>query len=679
MYVRRIIFLICLSILDCWAGPAAGQVLKFGSWNGSLELLLANASVETESGGGTANVVEIKNTRTEERVRIRNTEGFLLDPRLATFSLGGTFGLAQEDHTSVAGGVTTSEERRVNLSGYDFLTTILPRNATLSAELFANRNRDIQTRELAGRTDIEVENRGATVRAMRLYIPSSLSIRQERIASVARTGTSEVKTDERRDVVRYEGLRGWVNKQMTLRYELVDKTDRFRPSLDYRNQDANLFSTVDFGPDLNRQWHSSIRMISRDGFSEEDRLEFSQLLRISHGPTLRTLYRYALDKVERSGGKTTSQDATFSLNHQLYESLTTEVGLNARDRSFVDGQQELYGGNLRLRYTKRLPGSGRLNASYSTTRQRQDDDFEEAFAPQELLTFDAAFATPMFLANANVIQSSVEVTKVANGPPVAGCTGFSVPTTLVEGVDYVIRTVGTRTEIEPQLCSATSPGINPGDTIAVDYRFTRGAEPVSFTTSLKRLHVSVDYGWIRPFFDMERTDQDIVSGTDSGFLTDRRSSAVGVELRGKWQRLQGNLLLASEEFDSDDQVFDQDRATAQLRYTLTPRVWLALNGAFSSTSHAFPELRESDLMLLRAELTYGRNGNLLGSLFARKQELEDTRLLDQRTAELGVRARWRFGKLDVNGTISVLDVRRGTSDSRDYRMMINVKRRFSWR
>lgn len=679
MYASRITFLICFGILLCWAGPAAGAILNFGSWDGALEVLWDRASLETDPDGDTTNAFEIRNTRTEERVTFRNTEGFLVDPRLATFSLGGTFGLGQEDHTSVVMGAGTNEERRADLSGFDLLATILPRNATLSAEMFANRNKNIQTREFAGRTDIEVEQRGAMLRAMRLYIPSSLSVRRERFASVARIGTSEVKTDERRDVVNYEGQRGWLNKEMLFRYESVDKTDSVRPSLDYRTRDAILSSLVDFGPDLNRHWRSLLRVNSRDGFSAEDRQQIDQLLQISHGPRLRTSYRYLLDRIERSGGKTTSQDATFSLSHQLYESLTTEVGLNARDQTFVDGQLENYGGNLRLRYTKKLPRSGRFNASFSAARQREDDDFDEAFVPQEQLTFDAAFAIPMFLANANVILLSVEVTKTANGPPVAGCAAFSTPTALVEGVDYLLRTVGTRTEIVPQLCSATSPGINPGDTIAVDYRFTRGGEPVNFTTSLNRYHVSIDYGWIRPFFDMERTDQDIVSGMDSGFLTDRRTSTIGLELRGKWQRLQANLQIASEDFDSDDQVFDRDRANGQLRYTLSPRLSLALSGMLSTTSHSFPEPRESDFVLLRAVLTYRRNGNFFASLFARKQEIEDTRVLDQRTEELGIRTRWRIGKLAVNGTISVLDVQRGTSDTRDYRMMLDVKRRFSWR
>lgn len=679
MYVRRIIFLICLSTLNCRTGLAADEYIQFGSWDGVLETLVDFSRTEIDSDGDTDNAVEFETIRPEERITIRSRQAFLIDPRLATFSMGGTFGLGQEDHKSVVGGVTSSQERRVDLSGYSFLTNILPRNTTLSAELFANRNQHTQTRELAGRTDIDVENLGATLRAMRLYIPSSLSVRRERVAHETRSATSAANTDERRDVVSYEGLRGWVNKEMTLRYELVDKTDRFRPSIDFRSQNASLATSVDFGPDLNRSWYSGIRVNSREGFSRQDRLEIDQSLRINHGPNLSTSYRYRLNDIERSGGGTKHQMMTSSLTHQLYESLITTVSLNAIDQSFDDGQRNAYEGFLNLRYTKNLPAGGRLNASFSTRKQREDDDFEEAFVPQEQHTFDAAFAIPIFLANSNVVEVSIEVTKIANGPLVPGCAGFSTPNILVEGVDYLIRKVGNSVEIAPQPCSVNSPGINPGDTIAVDYRFTRGGEPIAFNTNIDQLTASVDYGWIRPFFSMERSDQDLVSGIDSGFLTDRQITAIGIELQGQWSRLRGNLRVEADKTESDDQVFDSDRATAQLRYKLTPRLSLSMNGTLSSVQYSFPEVRESDLVLLRAELTYGRNGSFYGSLYASMQELEDSRLLDERKTGLGIRARWQFGKLSVNGTVSILKTDRGTRDSRNARAMLSVKRRFSWR
>jgi len=192
------------------------------------------------------------------------------------------------------------------------------------------------------------------------------------------------------------------------------------------------------------------------------------------------------------------------------------------------------------------------------------------------------------------------------------------------------------------------------------------------------LTASVDYGWIRPYFSIERSDQDLVSGVDSGFLTDRRITAIGLELRGQWSRLEGNLRLEAATTDSDDQVFDSDRATAQLRYIFTPRLSLSMNGSLSSAQYSFPEVRETDLTLLRAELSDGRNGSFAGSVYASMQELEDSRLLDEQKSALGIRARWQYGKLTVSGTVSMLETDRGARKSSDTRAMLKVRRRFSW-
>ena len=678
MYVRRIIFLVLLSTPVC-RNALADEFIQLGSWDAILETLVDVSRTEIDSNGGTGGPVEFETIRPEGRFTIRSSQAFLIDPRLLTFNLGGTFGLGREEYTSVVRGVTSRENRDVDLSGYNFFTTILPRNSTLSAELFANRNQNTQTRELSGRTDIDVENLGATLRAKRLYLPSTLSIRRERSARATRSAASEAMIDERRDVVRYEGLRGWVNKELALRYEMVDKTDPFRPQIDYRDHNATLATSVDFGPDLNRFWDSGIRFNSRDGFSAQDRLEIDESLRFKHNPNLSTSYRYRLYDIERTGGETKYQMATTALTHQLYESLTTDASLTAIDQSFDDGQRDVYEGLLTLRYTKSLPAGGRLNASFSARRQREDDDFDEAFVPQEQHAFDDAFATPVFLANPNVDELSIEVTKIANGPLVPGCAEFSTPDLLVEGVDYQVRRVGNRVEIVPQPCTANSPGINPGDTIAVDYRFTRGGAPIVFNTKTDQLTASVDYGWIRPFFSLERSDQDLVTGIDPGFLTDRRITAIGVELKGQWSRLNGSLRVEAEKFDSDDQVFDNDRATAQLRYTLTPLLWLSMNGSLSSVQYSFPEVRETDLTLLRAELSYGRNGSFSGSLYATMQELEDSRLANERKTGFGLRARWVIGKLTVSGNVSILETERDHRRSSDTRAMLKVQRRFSWR
>lgn len=641
-----------------------------------MEVLADSARVEVDTAGPPQIRSETENKRAEERITLRNTGAYVIDPRFITLSLGATFGRSQERSTAETNGSKLRENRDADLSGFDLFAGFMPGNDTFSANVFANRNKFIQTRELAGSTDVDVENRGVTFFANRLSIPSTLTIRQELDEEEARTGPIVTATDERRDIVSYEGRRGWENKQMVLRYEFIDKSDEVRPELDFESEEANVFTSVDFGPELNRRWDSRIRLFSREDFSEEDRLDVDQFVQIEHSERLRTQYRYFLIDTDRPGGETTTQTASFSLNHRLYESLTTDVQIDATDESFDDGERDIYNARVNLGYTKRLPREGRLLADLVVSTGKEEDDFEEAFVPQEQHTFATPFALPVRLDNPNVIASSVEVTKVANGPPVPGCSVFPVPIPLVEGVDYTLRAVGSTTEIVPLPCSLTTPGINPGDTIAVDYRFTRGGAPVTFTTDNFRVGVSVDYGWIRPFFIHEQRDQDLVSGSDDSFLNDEDSDTIGLELRYDRARLRASFLVEREDFESDDQAFEEVRADQFLRYSFKPGLWLTVNGRQSFKDFSFPEDRETDVKTVRATLTYARNTNLYVDVFAGVEDFEDTLVPDEHLAELGVQARWRLGKLEVNPSLKVIDVEREDTDSRETRAFVRVIRRF---
>ncbi|MDH3673056.1 MAG: hypothetical protein OES46_18155, partial [Gammaproteobacteria bacterium] len=653
--------------------PAAAQGCRLGKWGGSVELLADRSEVETETGSReTTN----DNTRTEERVTIRNRGAYVFDPRLLTLNLGVTFARSQEDTESQTNGTLFKDDSDDDLSGFDFYAGVLSGSDTFSANVFANRSEFTLNREFAGRTDIDVENRGATFSARRLPIPSTLTIRQELNDEESRTGPIVTATDERRDIVTYDGQRGWNNAVMVLKYESVDKSDDVRPDFDFESDEARVDTSLDFGPALNRRWDSRIRAFSREDFSEEDRLDFDQRVLINHSERLRTQYRYELDDTERPGGDVTTQTASFNLNHQLYESLTTNLLITASNDSFDDGDRDIHLASVNLGYSKRLPRQGHLNAGLGLSTQEEEDDFDEAFVAQEPHTFATPFALPEALDNPNVIESSVDVTKTVNGPAVPGCGVFPVPIPLVEGVDYTLSTVGSTTEIVPLPCSLTTPGINPGDTIAVDYRFTRGGAPVTFTTDQTRADFSVDYGWIRPFFSYQRMDQDLVSGSDDSFLTDQESDTIGVALRYDRTRLRANFLVAVEDFESDDQTYEEVRATQFLRYAFKPGLSLTVNGQQSFRDFSFPEDRETDIVAARAALSYRPRTNLSAEFFASVRDIEDTLVQDERRTELGVLAHWSYGKLEVHPSLTIIDIERDTSDSRDYRAFVRVIRRF---
>jgi len=665
---------VAAAMLFFCSAPVVADGFTLGNWETTLELVADYTNVEVDRGQTRRS--ENESLRTEERLTLRNNGSYYFDRRLLDLSFGATFGLSQDSVTSSTSGMDFEDNRDADLSGYDFFAGILKGKNTLSANLFANRNRYIQTRELAGRTDIDIQQQGLTLISRSLYIPSTLSIRQELIDESTRAGPTTVRSDEQRDILTYQGRRGWLNSQLTLRYEQIEKTDEFFPLLDFESREGSVYSSIDFGPKLKLRWDSRLRSFSRDDFSEEDRLDIEQLLQVQHSPQLRTRYRYYYIDTSRPAGDTRTETASFGLHHRLYDSLTTDLQAEATDQNLVDGSRQFYVIRTNFGYTKLLPGEGRLTASLGYSHEEEDDDFDVAFVPQESHAFDATFALPVGLGNTNVVAASVQILKVAEGPSVAGCGTLPVPNMLVEGVDYSLQTIGNRTEIIPLPCTLTTPGINPGDTIAVDYEFTRGGMPVAFASDNYRVNVSVDYGWIRPFFVHQQTNQELTSGTGGDFLTDLQIDILGLELRRDRGRLQTSIRTEFEEYDSDDQIYDEFRANQTLRYAFRPGLTLTLNGRQSFREFSMPTNRKTDLLSLRSILSYSRGPNLYIDVLGNIRSIEDSIVPEEYIRELGVQVRWHYGRLEVYPSLKYIDIERGNVDSSEYRAFVRLRRRF---
>ncbi len=647
-----------------------GQVFRLGTWEGSVEGVADFARQEVRTGAAARTSLET--THTEERLTLRNVGAYFYDPRLVTLSLGGTFGLSQEWLTTETG----SASREGTLWGYDAFAGILPDQA-YSLSLFANRNQSSLSRELAGRSEVQTENRGATIFVRRLYIPSTLTFRQELQEEESRAGDIVARREDRRNIITYEGQRGWIDSEMDLRYEFVDESDRVFPNLGFRSHEGSLNYSLDFGSELNWRWDSRLRVFTRRGVTELTTGSVDELLRIDHTDRLRTEYRYFLTHTDTPGGATTTHTGAFTLRHLLYESLSTTVGLDANRHELQGGRTDRYRSRLDFAYTKRLPGEGRLAAGLGGAFEYEEDRFgvTETFVPQESHTAATPFALPIPLDNPFVVVSSVVVTKVAAGPVPAGCIGFPLPRLLTEGVDYTLRTVGEVTEIVPSPCSLTTPGINPGDTIAVDYRFTVSPS-LTFTTATWRADLSVDYRWIRPFFVHEQRDQTLRSGRDGRFLDDQRSDTVGTELRYDGQRFRASLLGEAQRFTSRRLAFDTARSNQFLAFTILPELTLSLSAEQAFTDFSNPEGRESRTLAGRATLTYFLEAGLSADAFAAIRDLKDTLLPDERTTEAGLRVRWLIRKLEVNPTLGFIDQRRGDTETKEYRATLHVIRRF---
>ena len=648
--------------------------LRIGQWSGDVQLLGDYARTDTSSFG----ILRTnENARVEEQLSLRNTGTYIIDPRFMSFLLGGTVGLTQELTTAdISGLETQNEERDADLLGYVASASLFSDSA-LSMNLYSNRNKYSMRRQFAGRIDTNQQNMGASVHAKRFYIPSTLSIRKEHAKEESRVADISSQRDEVRNVLTYDGRRGWIDSEMVLRYEFVDKADVYRPHLDYDSQTANMSYSLDFGPELNRRWDSRLRGSKRRGYSEEQRYDVDELLRLEHTKNLRSQYRFFLTDTKRPEGDSTSRTAEFNIRHQLYQSLTTGFWVNAVNNELSGGEKNIYASRLSFDYTKRTPGNGRLLIGLSGYYAKEDDQFDVANVHflQEEHVFDEPFARPVALENAFVIVSSISVNRTALGVT----SGCDIERPLIEGRDYETRTVGNITEIVPLGDCAIDPtvGIGPGDTIAVDYQAEVPGQ-LAFTTSSWRFNSSLDYGWIRPFFihDQQYQQQDDGEVQQEQFLQNHQSDVVGIELRQSGMRTRASISVEAERYQSRDQSYLAVRGNEFLQFHMSSNWQINLTSRQSATDCSAPEDRRTELVEARATLRYIIGAGLNTELLAAWRLIHDTIVPDEEVREASAQLSWRLGKLDINPSLHYINRTRDGSDLQDYRALVRAIRQF---
>jgi hypothetical protein len=536
-----------------------------------------------------------------------------------------------------------------------------------------------------GASDLEAENRGITVEARALPIPTTLTLRQELIDEESTVEGVVGKRDETRTYLTLEGYRGFVDAELDLRYEFLDLDDHVFPTLSYQSHEGIFGYSLDFGPEGTWHWDSRLRGYTRHGGSYQgvastDLTTFlvDESLRIDHTDTFQSHYRYLFVSTDTTGGRADTHTATVGVRHQLYDSLLTLGTAEGIYQDLEQGSKDVASARLDLLYTKRLPGGGRLRAGLGGSLAYEEDRFDEAetFVPQEVHVAATPFALPIRLRNSFVIEGSITVTKTALGPLPVGCLpppGPPIP--LVAGQDYTVRTVGSITEIVPVPCSTSSVGINAGDTIAVDYSFAVSPD-LSFVTLGWRADVEVDYGWIRAYAAYDSSNQERVSGFAGPFLDDQLIALVGVELRHDGEWLTASALGEARRYDSTHLAYD----TLRFAQSVTLSLWdrdLTLNLFADQTLDEYrSEDRTSRRVTGRATLTYLLGDALQVEAALGAQYLDDSLFPTEEVWETGLRVRWRIRKLEISPSVFYYDRRRGDVDTSELRAMLQVIRRF---
>ncbi len=633
--------------------PATAQgMFGLGQREGFVEFGAEEDSIKSSVQG--ISDLSTSQRRFVERVGLRG-DLYLIDPSFLTLTSGATFDFFQ-DH------LTSNEELSAGtgeLASYNFEARLLP-GKQYTATVFANRMHSTHLREFAGTSELLTRNLGATVNLKSLFLPSTATYRQELTDERSHSADLLGERKEFTKIFTYDGRNHWESNDLGVRYEFANVKDLVIPSLSYRTHTGGVTHRFRFGKDLPRLLNFNLNYVHRN---DTARLSSSALTAdgefdIQHTKTLSTAYHYVLSRYTAFGSETTAHTAAVSLQHQLYESLRTNLIFQGIHATLSNGTQTIYGGRVDSAYRKKLPAKGTLIANLDTRYEIQNDQIQgKTFSVfQEQHT--AQIGIPFRLNQPRAIPGSVSV---------SGVTGTIV---FVEGLDYLVRQVGEFVEIEV----LPTGRIREGEVLLVDYQVS-ATPALEFSTLSGAFNIGADFGWVYPYYTFERNRQRLLAGLDAGSLENLRAHTLGARFRWTTKKLSALLINEYRSQDSRLLPYSSLQFSQLLAYSPRPSVTASLNFDEALSHYARPERRTTN-GLGRLNIALTPLASLTVDGFLSLRLWRDSIAVDETFEQGGVRLHWTVSKFTATFSLS-RDVRiRDTIQSREFRWFANIVRRF---
>jgi hypothetical protein len=564
----------------------------------------------------------------EERVGLRG-DGFVYDPALARFTLGGQLGLFQDRVHSDTSGVSTDRSGHGLLTGYDLRLGLLGEKP-YGLDVFARRSENNTRRDFAGNVKTNIDEYGAFWRLQNIPFPSYLSFEQVQVKQRFTLLPTGVQQDETRRIVTYDGQRRWDTHTLTANYRFDDVSDRVRPNGDYQIHNGSVYDVWRFTDDPADYASSSVRVLQREGSIAGTTLLGHEGVHLRHSSSLATDYTYNVAYLDSPGtGSQVNQVGFAGLQYQLYRSLTSALNGNASYTELSPGHDLTYGAGGVLNYRKAVPWGGTFLAGAGLSYQIDDRDVPAGAiaAVDETHTFDAF--DEITLDNPDVILSSIVVTD-------QGHFGFALD------LDYTIEQRGRRTVLHRALFG----GIAAGQTVLVSYDFQSGGRlktagyPINFNAGL-------DFEWLYLFYAGDRFRESVLEGNPTETLGAIDSDTAGVQLR--WSHAPGQIVLLNEYTMYDARDLRYSAWTFTQTGSAAPRrnVVLGLSAIESFYDYTEPN-RSRTFYSQRATARWRPFYSLFLDGFVGFRYQRETSIPRDKLLEFGMRGRWTFGLFTVS-------------------------------
>ena len=627
----------------------AAQSISFSRPTGVLELTADLSRQRTQTS---IQLRRFDRDRFEQRLKL-STTGSILSPKILRLRLGGDVGFRQESYDS---NVSTIGDAPGTILGYDLLADLFtPRR--ISFLFFANRHQDSRIQEFGTDTDVFSEVLGGTVRLRVPYFPLSFTARRSQLATESRSGLFFNRRDETRRLLEVVGSHNSKRTTARLRVRNEDVEDDSIPPLpDYNIKEATAALTHRWGSELDKYVRVNLRHFARSESFQFQSSTANSVLAWDVTDDLLTQAEYQYTRFNNLGQRTTTHRGIASASHQLYDSLSTRLRFLAEHTSVNTGDRLLYGPEGSLRYRKKLPWSSVLRLDGRVLYRIEDRHLDSPLVrvPAERLAITGPLDN--FLAQRNVVTSSIRVFSE---------TGSE----FIEGVDYTVEVIGDRTSINPVL----GGGVSIGQVVVVNYEFITVPD-----AKLERMTVhaggGLDFGWLAVRFDHDQSNERVIEGNPiAGQDTVR--DAFRIDLR---RQRPGSLMSASVLLSHDETTiveYDELALVQMLALQFLKSFSWNLDGRQSWRDFESPA-RTTRVAGMSTGLTWADRRGHRARLYFRFRDLVDTAALDQQDLEVGIRGRIKLGRIEVDPLLRWVQTQRGTTESRDLRFFVAVRRRF---
>jgi hypothetical protein len=640
--------------------------VQLGEWQGSLEgaYLFEN---QTSRSQGSPSISETRD-RFDEVMKIKNNGFYLIDPRLLTGDAGLDLDLYQEqDRYSHSGGAYMDGL----LWGYNFDTTFFPQSPE-NVTVYANQNQGVGNTTFGGHTTTDSSNYGLLAQVLEdsflkdhgvYYFSSRLSVRQEEFDEKTTQLGSTFQLDQTRDIVDYTAEKGFQTADLKFKYEFDDEDDTGTDHLNFQTQLASLRYSLDFGPNLNRNWSSDINYYDRTGTGGQQRNLFvNEQLRIDHNENLFSTYQYQLQDLDtQDQGSTLYQYGLFELNHRWYRNINQILDLGGLRQTISGGGDTtsywIGGSNA---YSRALPWQGNFFLNTNGQYEITDNNIPSGLVPVIDESHIAPLNdTPFALNNTFVLTNTIVVVDTRGGS--------RLPTQL--NIDYDVIEIGNQTQIKRV---PTSLVIQPGDPLAVSYTY-QVPSSARYSTTTKEVTVGVTFPWIDLAYSYDSITETLLSGQGAQFLQDETTNTGTVGVHHDWETFAARANATYETVDSSNVSFNMTDLMQNISYQAPWSLLLSASGDETLTNYTSPRHRSRSYVLqLNGDRPFWGGGTL--STFASLRILQDSAIATQTAINAGMRVKYVYGKLQFTPSILWYDTTWGTVKSTDLRLEIRVSR-----